>query len=408
MSAREVSTRLARVVLSVALNLVYAFASLIPRSKKLWLFSAWDGKKFIDNPKYIYKWILQNNLDLDVRWVAKDNELLETMRLNGFPAVYAYGPRGIWAQLRAGAVIFTHNACSEFVSCLLASRVRRVQAWHGIPIKKIGFDDSKNGVLRLKQKIYSWLAPHTTERLDIVIAASETDKLRYESAFKLDAEHVKITGYPRNDEIVRSVNRNLRARSLRAIYMPTFRGSPGSEFTLLAESGFDFTRADESLNQSDVDLYIKLHPVQRFSRNDAEAISCARRIHGIGNVGDIYEDMGSFDILITDFSGIYFDFLITGRPIIMAPFNIQSYIANDRELYYRYEEICPESPCSTWDEVFDRIRAICRCRSAPPSERYRMLQQRFHQYLDAGSSERVVHEIIKLMNLHQATLSRPA
>ena len=203
----------------------------------------------------------------------------------------------------------------------------------------------------------------------------------------------------RNDALALSPDLPNAGAGLRVIYMPTFRGVPNSAFTLLQGSGFDFAQADERLDRLGVDLYIKTHPVQHFSAADLKAIASSTCIHAVINTGDIYEQLGSFNVLITDFSGVYFDFLITGRPIIMAPFRLQSYIAEDRELYYRYEDLCPEPPCLTWEEVFDRIGAICIAYPKSPGARYHQLQRQFHRYLDSHSSERAVREICGIMNL---------
>ena len=48
-----------RVIVGFPLNLVYIIACLVPKDRDLWLFSAWNGRRFIDNPKYIYKYLLR-------------------------------------------------------------------------------------------------------------------------------------------------------------------------------------------------------------------------------------------------------------------------------------------------------------------------------------------------------------
>ena len=178
----------------------------------------------------------------------------------------------------------------------------------------------------------------------------------------------------------------------RAIYMPTFRGAVGSEFNLLEESGFDFAKMDEVLHSNDIILFIKIHPVQRFTIRDIESISRCDNIKIVKNEGDIYETIGSYDALITDFSGIFFDFMVSGKPIIMAPFNLDSYLAKDRQLYYSYDDICPSEKCLSWEEVLGQLVKL-KSEGFVPDERYKTLQRRFHTYLDCGSSQRAAHQI---------------
>lgn len=381
-------------------NIVFLVACVVPKNRELWIFSAWNGRKYIDNPKYIYRFL--NELEGDVRavWVSKDKKLFKDMRQTGLPVVYAYSVRGIVCQLRAAIVVFTHSVAWDFVSFFVGYGVKRVQTWHGMPIKKIGYDDAKNN--NFSTRLRTRILLYENDRFDLVIAGSESDKAKYCTAFHVPAKNVRITGYPRNDEIVRSMACNVlpTEQDMKIIYMPTFRGAVGSEFKLLEETKFDFDVADRLFEEIDVEFYIKLHPVQIFSKRDRDAIDRSSRIHAIENVEDIYEQIGTYDILITDFSGIYFDFMITGKPIIMAPLDLANYLRKDRELYYTYEDICPDKSCTSWNEVFVRLRELVRINYSS-SETYRQLQDRFHRYRDANSSARVCAELRQLAGMER-------
>lgn len=378
-------------------NLVYWLACLVPRDRRLWLFGAWNGRKYLDNPKHVFQHVLEHVRGVRAVWICKDRALCAELRRAGIPAEYCYGIRGALLQLRAGLVVYTHSATWEFAPFLLAGRVKRVQTWHGIPIKKIGYDDDRGGDARRQAAVRRRVFRYEDDRHDLVIAASEEERGRYKSAFNVREEDIRITGSPRNDALLRSAKRHDGDASARkkAIYMPTYRGGVGSEFRLFADTGFDFAAADRVCESLDIDLYVKLHPVQVFAAQDRAALDRARRLHAVDNGGDIYERIGEFDILITDFSGIYFDFLITGRPIVMAPIDFESYLAQDRGLYYSYEELCPDEPCRTWDAVLRRLQELV-AQPFTPSERYLALQKRFHRYLDDASAGRAAAELLRL------------
>lgn len=393
--------RLLQALLGVTLgNLAYFAACLTPRDHKLWLFGAWNGRRYLDNPKYVFRFVLAHSPEIRAVWICKDRQLCAELRRAGVPAAYCYGIRGAMYQLRAGLVVYTHSASWEFASFLLGHRVRRAQTWHGIPIKKIGYDDQRGADARRQATLRYAAFRYESDRDDLVIAASEEEKKRYATAFNVREDDIRITGSPRNDALVQSARRHDLVRSSRkkAIYMPTYRGSVGSEFQLFAETGFDFEAADRACATMGVDLYVKLHPVQLFRARDRAALDRAGCLHAIDGVGDIYESIGEFDILITDFSGIYFDFLITGRPIVMAPIAFESYLAQDRGLYYPYQDLCPDEPCHTWDSVLDRLQSLSTT-TFVPGERYRRLQQQFHRYLDDGSAGRVAAELLRLSRM---------
>mgnify|MGYP000501091749 FL=1 len=387
-----------RVIVGFPLNLVYIIACLVPKDRDLWLFSAWNGRRFIDNPKYIYKYLLKNKPEIRVVWVARDKKLFKSMRAQKLPVVYAWGFSGVIHQLRAGVVVFTHSVDWDYTSAIIGYQVKRIQTWHGMPIKKIGYDDMRDRSAQLKLKISKWVTPFKVDRFDLVIAGSEEDKSKYQSAFNVLPEKVRITGYPRNDEIVRATAKKNTASRKRIIYMPTYRGAVGSEFRLLDSLGFDYLKADGILEEIEGELFIKLHPAQVFAQLDLEKMARCRNIKPLFNDADIYEQIGFFDILITDYSGIYFDFLITSKPIIMAPFDLDDYKIADRELYYSYEDICPDPPCFTWDEVFFRLRQITKYGGIDRAK-YKNLQEKFHRHMDDRSSERAAEEIAKLTGL---------
>lgn len=386
-----------RALLGLLLNLVYLFASCFPRDRRLWLFGAWNGRKFIDNPKYVFQHVLESMPAVRPTWITKDRSLAASLRAKGYPAEFAYSLRGLWSQLRAGVVVFTHSVEWDFLAPLVAKRVKRVQTWHGMPIKKIGYDD-QYGTPRDRARLVSSLFLYRDDRLDLVIAASQADKEKYETAFNVERSSVVITGYPRNDALLRSMRSANQPPGRQVVYMPTLRGVAGSEFNLFGDTRLDFDAIDARCHALDIEFWIKVHPVQRFRTTDLEHISRCNHIRPLMDGGDVYESIGRFDILVTDFSGIYFDFLISGRPIVMAPLDMEGYLRNDRDLYYDYDELCPDPPCSDWNQVFDRIEILLETKSEP-SPRYLALQRRFHAHFDDRAAGRVVSHISRLVGL---------
>ncbi len=391
--------RLYRLALGLVLNVVYAFASLVPRDPKRWVFGAWNGIKFIDNPKHVFLHVVEQLPTVRATWITKDRNLATELQEIGLPAVHAASLGGIWAQLRAGVVVFTHSVEWDLWAPLIANRVMRVQTWHGMPIKRIGYDDDK-GFSAARARLNTRLFPYMDDRVDLVTAAGSADQACYRSAFKVLPEAIVLTGYARNDALVRSMKGSTPDGRKQVVYMPTLRGPAGAEFTLFDATNFDFLTFDQECRRICIDLWVKLHPVQRFRSADLIALSNCEHIHAWTDAGDIYESIGRFDILVTDFSGIYFDFLISGRPIVMAPLDMAGYLEFDRNLYYEYEEICPDPPCMTWSEIFARLGELS-IGEDKPTQRYLELQQRFHVHLDGKSAERVTASILQLIDASQ-------
>lgn len=388
-----VKMRILTLSYGLILNLVYLFASVWPRDPARWVFGAWNGKKFLDNPKYVFLHTLNSQPDVRVVWITKSRKLAQEMRIRGLPAAYTGSLVGIWAQLRAGVVVFSHSVEWDLCAPLIARKVLRVQNWHGIPIKHIGYDDKKDITIkyaRLKAAIF----PYKDDRLDLVTAAGQADQACFRTAFNVKEDAVIITGYPRNDPMFRTArdHQGEYYPIKNAIYMPTLRGVAGAEFTLFESTGFDFKKIDMVCERLGIHLWIKLHPVQKFRQKDLVALELCKHLHAYTDNNDIYESMGDYDVLITDFSSIYLDYMVIGRPIILAPLDMADYTVNDRSLYYEYKDLCWEAPCVSWVEVMKRLERLCVRQSAIP-EGYLELQRRFHTYLDDQSALRVTQSI---------------
>jgi CDP-glycerol glycerophosphotransferase len=153
----------------------------------------------LDNPKYIFNELkTRDSLGIKAFWLVKKRKKFFELSNRGIDVIYAYSLKGIWSQLRAGVVVFTHSVNNEYLSYLISHRVKRVQTWHGIPIKKIGYDD-ENSTPKEIIAIWNRAFPYISDHLDLVLAASEEDSKIYASAFNIGVDKVVITGYPRND-----------------------------------------------------------------------------------------------------------------------------------------------------------------------------------------------------------------
>jgi CDP-glycerol glycerophosphotransferase (TagB/SpsB family) len=111
---------------------------------------------------------------------------------------------------------------------------------------------------------------------------------------------------------------------------------------------------------------------------------------------DIYTIINNFDLLITDYSSIYIDFLLTKRPIIFAPFDLEEYTRNDRELYFNYNDVTPGPKCQNWDEVLVELKKFISGEDDYKEER-QIVNDRFKTFQDGNASERIVEYIQKYL-----------
>ncbi|MCF0126505.1 MAG: CDP-glycerol glycerophosphotransferase family protein, partial [Clostridia bacterium] len=71
--------------------------------------------------------------------------------------------------------------------------------------------------------------------------------------------------------------------------------------------------------------------------------------------GELYNFIGNIDILITDYSSIYFDFITTRKPVILTPFDYEEYVTNCRSHYFDYSEL-EGVRAKDWNDVIDILQ----------------------------------------------------
>ena len=174
--------------------------------------------------------------------------------------------------------------------------------------------------------------------------------------------------------------------------MPTFRGSVNSDFDLFLQYGFDVNKLNTFLKKENMYLDIKLHPFNQPSKTLLKVLHEASHINFLDHDA-IYEIISQYDMLITDYSSIYFDYLLLNRPIIFAPFDKETYIQKDREFYFDYNEITPGPQTMDWNEVMQQLEMFTNTPNAYSNKR-KLMKNRFHTYQDDQSTKRVYKAIL--------------
>ena len=122
--------------------------------------------------------------------------------------------------------------------------------------------------------------------------------------------------------------------------MPTFRKSE----TLFFDD-FDKDDFQEFLEENNVLFCIKLHPKSKLNEEFKNIQS--ENIMMINKDADPYVFLKLADVLITDYSSIYFDYLLLDRPIIFFAYDLKEYLNDSREMYFDYDEFTPGE--KVWD-----------------------------------------------------------
>ena len=203
-------------------------------------------------------------------------------------------------------------------------------------------------------------------------------------------------------EYVRRVNRELDFQFL-FLYAPTYRQETSREFDLFARYGFDANTVNQTLRELNAILIIKTHQyftAQPFDGQIDPDSGKARfeRIVTLSDedLPDMYPLLREADVLITDYSSVFFDYLLLDRPIIFAPFDIRQYVAAERELFYEYDQVTPGPKAKDWPDVLRLLKEAIQNDTWSATRREVCL--RFNKFNDSNNSERVYQAICQLLN----------
>lgn len=408
-----VPTRLRDLILKIgflfALMPLHIVSLIVPRTKNIWVFGAWHGRRYADNSRFVYEFVRSRRVPVRAVWLSHEPKIVRRIRKDGGEAHLIRSWRGFWAACRAGVTVV--SCAYDDVNVVALSRSFKVQLWHGTPFKRIGHDIYRDrhlarGQLRRSvQELKKWVRRafpfivSTVEQQswDLIISPSAFLNDRFCSAFDVPPTSLRVTGYPRVDAILSSqptripLVEELKAKwAARRIiaYIPTFRNYDIDLFATL-----DVKALDTMLEREEAVLLIKLHFVQRHA--SAAVRASGARIHWVteSEVDDINELLPHVDLLITDYSSVFFDYLLLDRPVVFAAFDYERYASVDRGFYDDYSTTVPGPKCSSWAEVIEATARLLSSGESYYCEQRRELTQRCNTFCDNRNSGRVVSAI---------------
>ncbi len=343
--------------------LFYGLSCLVPRNKDKWLVG--KAKGFNDNAKYFF---IHAHLVLgkkDCYWISKTKKTRKLVRDFGFKAYHPWSPIGIYHQLTAGVFVFDMRI-SAF-NYWISGGAKRVNLWHGIAMKNVEFGRKIHGYSQTwLDKLYRpahYMKPHLF--LSTALAMSN----QFSRSFRIPVSRCVESDYPRcalfnwsREELLAYVNKyesketqvyaeRFMQASRTYIYMPTFR-ERGQDF--LKEAGFDLERLERVLAAKNELFVFKLHPFTRIKLDTSQF----KHILFMDSRTDIYPLLPLSNVMITDYSSIYYDYmLMPDKEILLFPFDYEEYIKYERDLAWDFDQYMPAHKVYTFDALLEVIES---------------------------------------------------
>ncbi|HDV6086131.1 TPA: CDP-glycerol glycerophosphotransferase family protein [Staphylococcus pseudintermedius] len=264
-----------------------------------------------------------------------------------------------------------------------------INTWHGTPLKHMGFD-VKNNLKGSQNTMKNFLAS------DYMISPNAHTTNIFKYAFKLDGLYsgeILEIGYPRIDLTINTTaneareylaeHLNLKKNPI-ILYCPTWRGKNVND---PENSLLNIFEEIKLLNQKlPHQVLVKVHPFVYSKAKEMPEL----KPYLVPDFLDTNQLMPAVDLMITDYSSIFFDFLVTDKPIVFYVPDLDKY-QNERGVYI---DLCA-LPGPVADNIQDVITLVSNesYKDADVQEKYAKFKHNFVNYENGSVTERLIESV---------------
>lgn len=329
------------------------FGQIRPDSH-IWLFSSTDNSHYNYNSRYLFEYVKENLPKITPLFVINDPKLRNSLssKYGKQYFIETESIQGIRQALSAG-VWFTSAGLPAYGTGLHKKRLI-INLWHGVPLKKIALLDPN-----LKKAARIYFKKIFSENYTCILTTSHELIPLMARSFAVSEDKIKVWGQPRNDglfqkndcrEILGQLFPDLPEYTKTVLYAPTFRDY--GQVQLFPFKDFDQEQLEAFLDEKNMLLFIRTHVAEQGSA----APYLGKRIRFLGNeqAEDVTGILNIFDCLITDYSSIYIDYLLTDKPMIFLPYDRQQYL-DGRGMNFDYDDVTPGPKPETFNDFLDAL-----------------------------------------------------
>ena len=312
----------------------------LPIQEKQILFESFHGKDLSDSPFYILTEFLkmegsdQYKIYFATNNYAEHKKTAEAMKL---PVELVDINTFAYVKVLAASKYLINN--SSFPAYFIRREEQiYLQTWHGTPLKTLG-KKMRFGI----ESMYN--VQHNFLQANYIMFPNKFTKEVMMEDYNLNSLYtgkVVMNGYPRNslfkdEEKAKEICRKLENEKFTTLaYMPTWRGQSNHDIQTDhygSEINDMLKYLDENLKEHQK-LYVNFHPIVQKSVK----LENYKHIFPFPADIDKYEFLNSVDALITDYSSVFFDYSVTGKPIILFMYDYEEYM-HDRGMYFDIKEL---------------------------------------------------------------------
>jgi len=394
---RKIITYLKRLNYTKAVyKTIFRLVGMLPADPKLIVFESFLGKQYSCNPRAIYEYLKQHHPEYKMYW-SIDPRYASSFEGKDVRVVNRFSIQWLFLMARARYWVWNSRLPLWIPK---PSHTVYLQTWHGTPLKRLAADMDEVHMPGTDTESYKRNFLTESSRWDYLISPNRYSTEIFKRAFGFKKTMLE-TGYPRND-ILYNENSQKVQESLRRqlnipldkkviLYAPTWRDN---EFYEKGKYKFNLELNLAKMREELGEEYVILLRMHYLIAENLDFSAYKGFAYDTSNHEDIRELYLLADLLITDYSSVFFDYGNLRRPMIFFVYDIESYRDNLRGFYFDFEKEAPGPLVKTTDEVIAEIKKLEESGSKLP-ENFESFYRKFSNLEDGKASQRVVEQVFK-------------
>lgn len=373
-------------------KLAFKMLGMLPASKKTVIFESFLGKQYSDSPRAIYEYLKENHPEYKLYW-SVDKRFIQNFENRGINITPRFSIKWLFRMARAQYWV-SNSRLPLWIP--KPKNTTYLQTWHGTPLKRLAADMDEVHMPGTNTKKYKRNFLKEASNWDYLVSPNAYSSEIFARAFDFDRKMIE-SGYPRNDALINDNHvDNITAIKEKfalppdkkiILYAPTWRDD---QFYGKGKYKFDLELKLDQLKEELGDDYIVILRMHYLVAENLDLTPYVGFAYDFSNYEDIRELYLISDLLITDYSSVFFDYGNLRRPMIFYVYDIDTYRDKLRGFYFDFEQKAPGPLAKTTDEVIAYIR---QAEKEPLNEQFEEFYNTFCYLEDGEASKRVVEEV---------------
>ncbi len=383
-------------LLKNAYKVAFGFlGKVLPADNKLIMFESFLGKQYSDNPRAIYEYMRDNHPDYKLFWSSNRGSVNYFIEKN-VPYVRRFSIKWLFLMTRSKYWI-TNSRLPLWIP--KPKHTEYLQTWHGTPLKRLAADMDEVYMPGTNTEKYKRNFLAEAAKWDYLVSPNAYSTEIFERAFDFRKTMLE-TGYPRNDflythnniETINALKKTIGLPEGKKVilYAPTWRDN---QFYQKGKYKFDLEMDLALMREKLGEDYIVLLRLHYLVAENLDLSAHEGFAYDASKHEDIRELYLIADMLITDYSSVFFDYANLKRPMLFFVYDIEDYRDNLRGFYFDFEKTAPGPLVKTTTELIDEIKAVEN--GFIPTKAFEDFHAKFCYLEDGHATERVVYQVIR-------------